>query len=49
MNEVQVWWVGVECRQKQEAVDDILGTVDLVTVDGTHNKSDTDRIENSHG
>jgi hypothetical protein len=39
MNEVQIWWVGVECRQRQEAVDEVFGTVDLVSIDGKHHES----------
>ncbi|SDI13199.1 hypothetical protein SAMN05192558_101498 [Actinokineospora alba] len=39
MNDVQIWWVGMECRQKQESVDEVFGTVDLVTADGRHHSS----------
>lgn len=39
MSDVQVWWVGVECRQKQEEIDEIFGTVDLVTADGRNHES----------
>jgi hypothetical protein len=38
-NEIQVWWVGIECRQKQETVDEIFGTIDLVSLDGQQRES----------
>ncbi|MBE8515974.1 AbfB domain-containing protein [Amycolatopsis sp. H6(2020)] len=34
---IEVWWVGVECRQRQEGEDEIFGIIDLVTPDTAAN------------
>jgi hypothetical protein len=39
MEPVEVWWVGLECRQRQESVDEVFGTVNLVSEDGQHKES----------